>query len=58
MDVFIVVDNADHPAYRRPHRVASALTTAPAQGWQVRSVTVLDQSTGLTANYRRSGDPT
>lgn len=54
MDVFIVVDNADHPAYRHPHHAANALTAEHVHGWQVRSVTVLDKSTGLTTNFRRS----
>jgi hypothetical protein len=52
MDVFVIVDSHDHPAYRRPYQVANALTAEHVHGWQVRSVTVLDRSTGLLSIYR------
>lgn len=51
MDLFVVVDNADHPAYKSPVSVAHRLAY-----WEVRSVTVLDKSTGLTANFRQPDD--
>lgn len=55
MDVFLTVDNADHVYYRRPMKVAIALLYGdPGPGTRVRTVTVLDRSTGLTSTYRDS----
>jgi hypothetical protein len=50
IDVYLTVDSADHPAYRRPNRVAEALSEM--FGDPVRSVTIVDASTGISANCR------
>ncbi|MGD9622177.1 MAG: hypothetical protein AB7G47_19315 [Mycolicibacterium sp.] len=51
IDIYVTVDDADHVFYRKPNRAADALASATGAG-VVRSVTVLDRSTGLTSNYR------
>jgi hypothetical protein len=51
IDVFVVAEGADAPEYRRPNTVAAALH---AGGLVVRSVTILDKSTGLTSTWRDS----
>ncbi len=50
IDVYLTVDSADHAAFRRPNRVAEAL--ADKFDDQVRSVTIVESSTGLTASCR------
>lgn len=50
IDIHVTVDDADHLYYRRPHRVVEHLVAAGME--QVRSVTVLDRSTGLTSVFR------
>ncbi|MEB3023050.1 MULTISPECIES: hypothetical protein [Mycolicibacter] len=47
IDIQVTVDDADHLFFRRPRRVVDAMTAAGIDG--VRSVTVLDRSTGLTS---------
>lgn len=56
IDAYITVDSAEHPAFRRPNRVAEALSERFEE--PVRSVMVLDSSTGLTASARYENEGT
>jgi hypothetical protein len=49
VDIFLVVDGADHPLYRRPHRIADILR---GEAIAVRSVAILDRKTGMMNAYR------
>lgn len=51
IDVVITVDDADAYAYRHPNHVVRALESVanPTQFGEVRSLIVVDRSTGLTS---------
>lgn len=54
MHVFLIVDDPGHEFYQRPHRAADVFNSYMGSVTAVRSVSVLDQSRGLTATYRDS----
>ncbi|WP_156751355.1 hypothetical protein [Mycobacterium sp. 1245111.1] len=50
MDVYVIVDSVEHPAFRRPGRVTVAVDDAELG--PIRTVTVLDRDSGLTSTAR------
>lgn len=51
IDVYVTVDSVEHDAFRRPNRVASALSER-FNGDLVRSVTIIDSTSGRVATCR------
>ena len=54
VDVFVMVDDFDHPLNLKPYLVSDLLAGVAT----VRSVVVMDRSTGLTATRRNDETPT